>query len=94
MMADTPFKSIQEVPLHLYEHLLFKQRAAHSFHFFNQGYTTLPLTVLGFDEQRCTANELIVAFETSGLEQYRSKRLMARNSAGPVKPLATFAKSR
>ena len=61
-MADAPFKSIQEVPLHLYEHLLFKQRAAHSFQLFNQGYTTLALTVLGCDEQRYTANKLIVAF--------------------------------
>jgi hypothetical protein len=59
-VTNDPVKSLQNVPLHLGEHFIVVQRAAHGLQLPNGRDTVLLVTVLGSNEQGCAANELVV----------------------------------
>ena len=59
-MADDPVKRLQHVPLHLSEHIVVVERAAHGFQFADCGYALFLITVLGGDEESSAADELVV----------------------------------
>ena len=59
-VTNDPVKSLQNVPLHLGEHFIVVQRAAHGLELPNSRDTVLLVAVLGGNEQGCAANELVV----------------------------------
>ena len=60
-MADGPTQGVEDVPLHLGEHLLVVERAAHGLQLTDKGDAVLLVTVLGGDQEGRAANQLVVA---------------------------------
>ena len=60
-MADHPTESLQDMPFHLREHVVLVQGAAHGLELANGWDTVLAVTILSSNEQRRTADKLVVA---------------------------------
>jgi hypothetical protein len=60
-VTDDPVEDLQNVPLHLSEHLIAVHLAAHGLQLPNGRDTVLLVTVLGGNEQGYAANELVMA---------------------------------
>ena len=85
-VSDSPTQGLQDVPLHLNEHVIVIQRAAHRLQFPNGGHTILLVTILGSNEKSRTSNQLIMSLvnhtlgavsvqEVDGQEQRGRKEL-------------------
>lgn len=61
-MPDGPVKSLQYMPLHLSEHFVVVERAAHEFELPYGGHVLLAISVFGSNQQGSTTNQLIVSF--------------------------------
>lgn len=59
-VANDPVESLQNVPLHLGEHFVVIEGAAHGLELSNSGHTVFLVTVLGSNEERSAADQLVV----------------------------------
>jgi len=60
-VSNDPVEGLQNVPLHLSEHLVIVKGAAHGLQFSYSRYSVLLVAILGGDEQSSTADELVMA---------------------------------
>ena len=60
-MANGPAEGIEDMPLHLREHLFVVERAAHGLELADEGDALLLVAILGSDQEGCAADQLIVA---------------------------------
>lgn len=85
-VSDGPTQGLQDVPLHLNEHVIVIQRAAHRLQLPNGGHTILLVAILGSNEKSRTSNQLIMSLvnhtlgavsvqEVDGQEQRGRKEL-------------------
>ena len=59
-MTDDPVEGLQNMPLHLGEHLIVVERAAHGLELPYGGHTVFLVAVLGSNEKSSAANKLVV----------------------------------
>lgn len=60
-VTNDPVDGLQHMPLHLSEHVIVVEGAAHGLELPNRGHALLLVTVLGGNEQRGASDQLIVA---------------------------------
>lgn len=60
-MSDDPTKRLQYVPLHLSEHIVLVQRAAHGLQLLDGWDAVLAVSVFGGDQKSGAADQLVVA---------------------------------
>lgn len=60
-VSDGPTQGLQDVPLHLDEHVIVIKRATHGLELLDCGHTVLLVAILGSDEKGCTSNQLIMS---------------------------------
>ncbi len=60
-VTDNPVQGLQNMPLHLGEHVVVVKRAAHGLELPNGGHTLLAVSVLRCDQESGTAYELVVS---------------------------------
>ena len=61
-VSNCPVQGLQNVPLHLGEHLIIVERTTHRLQFPNRRYPIFLVAVLSGNEEGSAANELVVAF--------------------------------
>lgn len=66
-MTDPPVERVQHVPLHLCEHLLVVEVAAHGLQLPDGWHAILTVTVLGGDQEGGTADQLVVTLVDNAL---------------------------
>ena len=66
-VSDGPTQGLQDVPLHLNEHVIVIQRAAHRLQFPNGGHTILLVAILGSNKKSGTSNQLIMSLVNHAL---------------------------
>lgn len=60
-VANGPLQGRKDVPLHLGEHVIIVERAAHGLELLDGGHPVLLVVELRGDEESCAANQLVVS---------------------------------
>lgn len=81
-VSNGPSQRLQNVPLHLDEHVVIVQRAAHRLQLLDCGNTVLLVSVLGGDEECCTANELVMSLVHNTLRAVSVEEVDGQEESG------------
>lgn len=85
-VSNRPAQGLQDVPLHLNEHVIIIQGATHRLQLLDGGHAVLLVAILGRNEQSSTSDQLVVSLvdntlravsvkQVDGQEQRRGKEL-------------------